>query len=233
MGTPNCMICSAIAVKLRTVMYRVLCGIYILGNSESTVWGSARYSGYLFWKWAVRWFRSQYEWQSRTFKSNFYQILDDKSLRVVPISQDLKHFLYKLQLPYFKDPNPSKSSPKEEKGAATSIRLHNVPVDLSEENFRKELPQIKSEYTLKFYTAANKPDRKSAVLTFKSSSDCESAFNQLKGGVGFDEFDENRPSRGESSSWNTISNIAHLPAIPRHRAAERLLLCEEEREGEA
>ena len=167
------------------------------------------------------------------FVFNFYQILDDKSLRVVPISQDLKHFLYKLQLPYFKDPNPSKSSPKEEKGGATSIRLHNVPVDLSEENFRKELPQIKSEYTLKFYTAANKPDRKSAVLTFKSSSDCESAFNQLKGGVGFDEFDENRPSRGESSSWNTISNIAHLPAIPRHRAAERLLLCEEERKGEA
>ena len=115
----------------------------------------------------------------------FYcQILDDKSLRVVPISQDLKHFLYKLQLPYFKDPSPSKASPKEERGATTSIRLHNVPADMSEENFRKELSQIKFEYTLRFYTTANKPDRKSAVLTFKTSSDCESTFNQLKGGVG-------------------------------------------------
>ena len=163
----------------------------------------------------------------------FSQILDDKILRVVPISQDLKHFLYKLQLPYFKDPSPSKSSPKEEKGAPTSIRLHNVPVDLSEETFRKELLQIKSEYSLKFFTSANKPDRKSAVLTFKSSSDCESAFSQLKGGVGFDEFDATRPSREESSSWNTILIIAHPPAILRHRLAERLLLCEEERGGEA
>lgn len=138
----------------------------------------------------------------------------------------MKHYLYKLNLPYFNEFTPAVPSITEEQGPTTSILLPYIPDDFSEEIFRAEFSRIPSEYTLKFFTIPNRLQLKSAILTFKTVSASISAFNLLNGSVDSLCSMRSRSSKAGSSSSNSFTTITTRTMILQPLRTRNLLLCE-------